>query len=161
MELSGKNFYLGWKGIIFSLIFLVLTDCATFKTAKTSQNPQIKLTGTRIASISLEKITFIMETDISNPNDFPIKLLGGEYRFFINGVEIHGDKFPHISVLKPHKTKSFDTFVPFYEEKQTNELLDALRDRTAKFKVILDLKFQYPEGRRRIQRMFIRPYKKY
>jgi len=161
VELSGRNFYSGWKGIVFSLILLALTGCATLRTTKTTRDAEIKLTSTRMASISLEKITFIMEIEISNPNDFPIKLLGGEYRFFINDTEIHRDKFPHKFTLKPHQTKSFDTFVPFYEEKQTDQLLNALRDKTARFKVILDLEFQYPEGERKIHRELTRPYRKY
>jgi LEA14-like dessication related protein len=69
---------------LFAVIFL--SACAS--TGAVIETPRVNLTGVELTSANLQRQTFLLRFDVSNPNPFPLPVNAVEYR-----VDFDDEKF--------------------------------------------------------------------
>ncbi len=140
MERIGKSTYLNWKVLIFSFALLTLA-CAPLLKGK-GKTITVTPLSCQLASIELKKIDFLYEINVTNPFDEDITIAEMAYQFYINDELVsEGDFIERPTNVRANFTRKLQKFIPVAEEKQSESVKKAIRERKGYY--TLNLKMAY------------------
>ncbi len=141
MERSGKNTYLNWKVLIFSFAILALA-CSPMLKGK-AKIITITPLSCQLASIELQKVDFLYEINVTNPFDEDITITNMVYQFYINDELVsEGDFIERPTNVRANSTRKLQKFIPVTEEKQSESVKRAIRERKGYYTLTLKMAYK-------------------
>jgi len=133
VENTGKNTCLPLKVLLFSVI-LIIQACAPHVTKKKASYIEITPISCELASIELSKIDMLFGIRVTNLGDSDLKITRMEYEFYINDQFASSGEFIEQPVnIRKGSSRNLEKFIPVPEERQTESLKYALRERNGTY----------------------------
>lgn len=71
--------------LALSVLFLVITSCASIRDAASIKEPNVQFADMSIQNITFDGVTLLFDFDVTNPNRMGVSADSYNYEFFING----------------------------------------------------------------------------